>query len=54
VGALRRAAEAGLPCLVWTVNSDALIRTFAADPRVAGIITDRAERALELVAAIQS
>jgi glycerophosphoryl diester phosphodiesterase len=53
MGAVRRAAQAGLPCLVWTVNSDALIRAFAADPRVAGIITDRAERALQLVAAIQ-
>jgi glycerophosphoryl diester phosphodiesterase len=53
MGVLRRAAQAGLPCLVWTVNSDALIRVFAADPRVAGIITDRAERALQLVAAIQ-
>jgi glycerophosphoryl diester phosphodiesterase len=53
MGVLRRAAQAGLPCLVWTANSDALIRTFAADPRVAGIITDRAERALQLVATIQ-
>ena len=53
MGVLRRAARAGLPCLVWTVNSDALIRAFAADPRVTGIITDRAERALQLVAAIQ-
>jgi glycerophosphoryl diester phosphodiesterase len=53
MGVLRRAAQAGLPCLVWTANSDALIRAFAADPRVAGIITDRAERALQLVATIQ-
>jgi glycerophosphoryl diester phosphodiesterase len=53
MGVLRRAAQAGLPCLVWTVNSDALIRALAADPRVAGIITDRAERALQLVATVQ-
>jgi glycerophosphoryl diester phosphodiesterase len=49
-GTVRRAAEAGLPCLLWTVNSDDRIRAFAADPRIAAIITDKAERALAIVA----
>ena len=50
-GTVRRAAAAGLPCLLWTVNADPDIRAFAADPRVAVIITDHAERALAIVAA---
>ena len=50
-GTIDRAAAAGLPCLLWTVNADSDIRAFAADPRVEVIITDRAERALEIVAA---
>jgi glycerophosphoryl diester phosphodiesterase len=49
-GTVGRAAAAGLPCLLWTVNADSDIRAFAADPRVAVIITDRAERALAIVA----
>ncbi len=49
-GTIRRAAEAGLPCLPWTVNSDDQIRAFAADSGVAVIITDNAERALAIVA----
>lgn len=48
-GVLRRAAAAGLPCLVWTVNSPALIRRFATDPRVAAVITDVAAEALAIV-----
>ncbi len=47
---LRRAAAAGLPCLLWTVNDAAHIRAFAADPRVAAIITDEAAKALAIVA----
>ena len=39
LGVLRRAAAAGLPCLLWTVNSPELIRKYATDPRVAAIIT---------------
>ena len=50
LGVLRRAAAAGLPCLLWTVNGDADIRKFAADPRVAAIITDEAAKALAIVA----
>ena len=49
-GTVDRAAAAGLPSLLWTVNSDADIRAFAADPRVAAIITDHAARALAIVA----
>jgi glycerophosphoryl diester phosphodiesterase len=50
-GVVRRAAAAGLPCLLWTVNDDADIRRFAADSRVAAIITDQAAKALQIVAA---
>lgn len=50
LGVLRRAATAGLPCLLWTVNSPALIRRYAADPRVAVIITDVAAEAVSIVA----
>jgi glycerophosphoryl diester phosphodiesterase len=49
-GVVRAAAAAGLPCLLWTVNDDAAIRQFAADPRIAVIITDEAARALAIVA----
>jgi glycerophosphoryl diester phosphodiesterase len=49
-GVVRRAAAAGLPCLLWTVNDDADIREFAADPRVAAIITDEVAKALAIVA----
>jgi glycerophosphoryl diester phosphodiesterase len=50
LGVVRRAAAAGLPCLLWTVNSPALIRRYAADPRVAVIITDVAAQAISIVA----
>jgi glycerophosphoryl diester phosphodiesterase len=50
LGVLRRAAAAGLPCLVWTVNSPVMIRRFAVDPRVAAIITDVAAEAVGIVA----
>ena len=50
LGVLRRAAAAGLPCLLWTVNSPELIRRYAADPRVAVIITDVAAQAVAIVA----
>jgi glycerophosphoryl diester phosphodiesterase len=49
LGVLKRAAAAGLPCLVWTVNSPVLIRRYAADPRVAAIITDVAPQAVAIV-----
>ena len=50
LGVVRRAAAAGLPCVLWTVNSPALIRRYAADPRVAVIITDVAAQAVSIVA----
>lgn len=50
LGVLRRAAAAGLPCMVWTVNSPELIRRFASDPRVEVIITDVAAEAVSIVA----
>jgi glycerophosphoryl diester phosphodiesterase len=50
LGVVRRAAAAGLPCLLWTVNSPALIRRYAADPRIAAIITDVAAQAVTIVA----
>ena len=49
LGVLRRAAAAGLPCLLWTVNSPALIRRYATDPRIAAIITDVAAQAVSIV-----
>jgi glycerophosphoryl diester phosphodiesterase len=50
LGMVRRAAAAGLPCLLWTVNSPALIRRYAADERIAAIITDVAAQAVSIVA----
>jgi glycerophosphoryl diester phosphodiesterase len=50
LGVVRRAAAAGMPCLLWTVNSPALIRRYATDPRVAAIITDVAAQAVPIVA----
>jgi glycerophosphoryl diester phosphodiesterase len=50
LGVVRRAAAAGLPCLLWTVNSPDLIRKYAADPRIAAIITDVAAQAMAIVA----
>jgi glycerophosphoryl diester phosphodiesterase len=55
-GVVRRAAAAGLPCLLWTVNEPRLIRRYAADPRIAVIITDVAARAVAIAreAAVRS
>lgn len=49
LGAVRLAAAAGLPCVLWTVNSPGLIRKYAADPRIAAIITDTPAAALAIV-----
>jgi glycerophosphoryl diester phosphodiesterase len=49
LGVLKRAAAAGMPCLVWTVNSDKDMHRFASDPRVEAIITDKAADALRIV-----
>jgi glycerophosphoryl diester phosphodiesterase len=48
LGTLARAAAAGLPALVWTVNRRELLRELIVDPRVAGIITNVPARAVEL------
>ncbi len=48
LGALRRAAAAGLPAYVWTVNEPAALRRLMADPRVEALITDVPDRALGL------
>jgi glycerophosphoryl diester phosphodiesterase len=52
LGVVRRAAAAGLPSFVWTVNSAKRIRKFAADPDVAAIITDDPALALRIVAQV--
>jgi glycerophosphoryl diester phosphodiesterase len=49
LGVLRRASAAGIPCFVWTVNSEKQIRTFAADRRIEGIITDEAALARKIL-----
>lgn len=45
---LREAARHGLFSMVWTVDDDALMRTFLDDPRVDVLITNRPRRALAL------
>jgi glycerophosphoryl diester phosphodiesterase len=49
LGVLRRTAAAGMQCLVWTVNDPGLVRKYAADPRIAAIITDEAAQAIAIV-----
>jgi glycerophosphoryl diester phosphodiesterase len=46
-GWLDWAASRGLPSWVWTVNDARALRSLLADDRVAAVITDRPERALE-------
>jgi hypothetical protein len=38
-----------MQCLVWTVNNPGLIRKYAADTRIAAIITDETAQALAIV-----
>ncbi|MEU9733451.1 glycerophosphodiester phosphodiesterase family protein [Streptomyces sp. NPDC048002] len=45
---LREATRHGLFTMVWTVNDDALMRTFLDHPRVDVLITDRPRRAVAL------
>jgi glycerophosphoryl diester phosphodiesterase len=54
LGVLARAQAAGLPALVWTVNEDRAMSRLFADERVAGVITDVPQRALEVRDAIGS
>jgi glycerophosphoryl diester phosphodiesterase len=45
---LDRGLVSGNGLVVWTVNDDARLRRYLADPRVAAVITDDPERALAL------
>jgi glycerophosphoryl diester phosphodiesterase len=47
VGLLSWAAARELPCWVWTVNDRRALRLLTQDPRVAAVITDRPDRALD-------
>ncbi len=49
LGVIKRSSAAGIPCLVWTVNTEKEIRRLAADSRVAGIITDKTALARSIV-----
>ena len=49
LGAVGRAAAAGLEVLVWTVDDDAGLRRWLGDPRVAGVITDDPARARSIL-----
>jgi glycerophosphoryl diester phosphodiesterase len=48
LGALARAAQAGFPALIWTVNDERRLRRYLSDGRVAGVITDVPDLALSL------
>lgn len=48
LGVLGQCARAGIPAMVWTVNDEALMRRFLADPRVSVLITDHPGRAVRL------
>jgi len=48
LGFLRRARKRKLPVFVWTVNEVDLIWKFLRNPRIAGIITDKIETAVQL------
>lgn len=48
LGVLRQCARAGFPAMVWTVNTEPLMRRFLADPGVAVLITDRPREAVRL------
>jgi glycerophosphoryl diester phosphodiesterase len=54
LGALSRAAAAGYPVIVWTVNDARGLREFLRDRRVTGVITDVPERALRVRAKVTS
>jgi len=40
--------RSGRKVWIWTVDDKRLMRRFIADPRVAGLITNRPDRALKL------
>lgn len=45
-GALDRAATAGVPCIIWTVNAARALDRYLGHPAVEGVITDRPALAL--------
>jgi glycerophosphoryl diester phosphodiesterase len=45
--ALAKAADAGVPCVVWTVNTPRALDRYLGHPAVEGVITDRPAFALE-------
>jgi glycerophosphoryl diester phosphodiesterase len=45
-------AAHSIPCMVWTVNADATMTRFLADPRIAVLVTDHPLRALRLRAGL--
>lgn len=45
--ALAKAAAAGVPCVIWTVNGPRALDRYLAHPTVEGVITDRPARALD-------
>jgi glycerophosphoryl diester phosphodiesterase len=47
VAALEKAAAAGVPCVVWTVNGPRALARYLAHPAVEGVITDRPALALK-------
>ncbi len=53
LGVLARAASAGVPVLVWTVNRVEPLRELLADERVAGVITNFPGRAVALRGALR-
>jgi glycerophosphoryl diester phosphodiesterase len=50
---LAACAARGIPCMVWTVNADAHMTRFLADPRVTVLVTDHPLRALHLRAGLK-
>jgi glycerophosphoryl diester phosphodiesterase len=48
LGFLRRAGNHKLPVFVWTVNEANLILKFLRDTRIAGLVTDKIETAVQL------
>jgi glycerophosphoryl diester phosphodiesterase len=53
-GVLRAAYRRGLPVLVWTLNSEAQLRSAQRDPRIWGYTTDYPRLALRLLAEVNS
>jgi glycerophosphoryl diester phosphodiesterase len=45
--ALARAAAAGVPCVIWTVNGPRALDRYLGHPAVGGVVTDRPARALD-------